>query len=449
MSDILVCCTPVTTDTATWTSDCRSGKKRESMYQRRHSTLRSAAAHDASSPIKSPRFTREAPIIAELDDTSHMFAKPQVDEYTMPHFVSNINWKPDPLQEEHCKEIISYFPSWPLSEEAIQETIRETPTKPRQDLVGDVVVEKLAAIEASNRELLSRVEAAEESTRILQAQNSSLQRKIVHFTRHYKSNSPPPNNRSRPCLSYSGTHTVPATRHRPSPSLSLPKTTFSSLSEPLPLEPILSRNQPRNSSRAKFASKSLPPNVNTRSQSPPLRPQQNAQHESATQAQPKRKVTNESPSAHHKTTTKINTAVSPTFHPSCMTPHSSPHVSPHDFHPLTSHSLSKISSPLPGSVQHHQISVQGLKMPNNTLKMISLEEARRRAYSLDLPDQGGLAPPASVNQTKNMMVEGEILKLWQDGLTRDVNDTEIPAEKKKNRLQDLFLGRKRLSRDER
>jgi hypothetical protein len=211
--------------------------------------------------------------------------------------------------------------------------------------------EKLAAIEETNRKLLDRAVAAEETAKLLRVQNSQLQLRIKHCSQtHHRPRTAP----SQPAAALRFQH-----RHTDSAHDSTPLSSFNSASDELVLD------KPKNQKR-----KPRPP--------PPYPPARSAPYISA---QPL------SPPSH------VDLAPNPftkTGFGQCS-PRRPPPLALRHMH-SGSH-INDISSPIPGSVMRHDVTFDGTPISfSPRAKHISLDEARRRAKPL--PPLGPMSPTA-------------------------------------------------------
>lgn len=305
--------------------------------------------------------------------------------------------------------------------------------------VGKVIDETIAAIEATNRELLSRAQAAEKSTRILQVQNSDLQRTLDKLTMQNPSPCSPPlanrGHRSRPSLNFPRNNPIiPKQRNSLGHLGTEPRNSFDSLGSHLSI-PTSSRDRYSDitQSMQSFHISPTTPSASLDSPlpllptSPPSIQQKNS---SRTFLQNKGSIENEKHSSSYNSNVE-----------SSMPPLDT------DNQPLSSHPVRNISSPLPGSVRHHSVVLEGAKInDNNRPKLISLEEARRRVKSTSTPPSKSTIYNTPSNN--DPLIEGNSVNLWDEIASQQADEKEPKSEKKKNRLQDLFTGRRNGSRDE-
>ncbi|POS83140.1 hypothetical protein EPUL_005703 [Erysiphe pulchra] len=305
--------------------------------------------------------------------------------------------------------------------------------------VGKVIDETIAAIEATNRELLSRAQAAEKSTRILQEQNSDLQRTLSKFTKQNPSKSSPPlaniGHRSRPSLNFPRSNPIiPQQRNSLGHLGTMPRDSFDSLDSELIIPPH---------SRDQY------PDIIQSMQSFRIRPTT----PSASLDSPLPLLPTSPPSVQQKNSSKsiVHTkgSIENGKHSSSNSSNLQVYLSPSDpdHRPLSSHPVRNISSPLPGSVRHHSVVLEGTKfIDSNRPKLVSLEEARRRVKSTSTSPCKSTMYYSSTND--NHLIEGDSVSLGDDVASQQSGEKEIKSEKKKNRLQDLFTGRRNGSRDE-
>lgn len=306
--------------------------------------------------------------------------------------------------------------------------------------VGKVIDETIAAIEATNRELLSRAQAAEKSTRILQEQNSDLQRTLNKFTRFNPDPCSPPlaniNHRSRPSLNFPRSNPI-VPQHRNSLGHSVgiatgSKDSFDFLDAELTAS-LGSRDRSSHITQSMQSFHFSPKTPSSSLNSPlPLLPTSppSVQHNNISKS-------------HHSRKNSLdfgNTDLSHSNNVQSSSPFSSS-----DFQPLSSHPASNISSPLPGTVRYHPVTIEGAKFnESNRPKLVSLEEARRRAkYTSTTPMKSTIHITPEDN---NHFIEGNLVSLSDEVLPQKMGEKEIKSEKKKNRLQDLFTGRRNGSR---
>lgn len=113
--------------------------------------------------------------------------------------------------------------------------------------------------------------------------------------------------------------------------------------------------------------------------------------------------------------------------------------------PLSSHPISSISAPLPGTIRHHQISLEGINFSSNTRpKIISLEEAQKRAKN---PSSAQTSPDLysssqNISPTAESVLKKKSLEI--SSLEPGINTYEgsMRLEKKKGRFQDFIKGRR-------
>jgi hypothetical protein len=199
----------------------------------------------------------------------------------------------------------------------------------------------MAAIEETNRKLLDRAVAAEETAKLLRVQNSQLQLRIKHCSQtHHRPRTAP----SQPAAALQFQHRLTDSAHD-----STPLSSFNSASDELVLD------KPKNPKR-----KPRPP--------PPYPPARSAPYISA---QPL------SPPSH------VDLAPNPftkTGFGQCS-PRRPPPLALRHMH-SGSH-INDISSPIPGSVMRHDVTFDGTPISfSPRAKHISLDEARRRAKPL-------------------------------------------------------------------
>ncbi|RKF51387.1 hypothetical protein GcC1_225039 [Golovinomyces cichoracearum] len=311
-----------------------------------HSSSTSTVEFDFSSEThenqESPDSSCCSSRIAELDDTSDIALQ---------------------SKEYECLQ------SFRFNDEVQPTLTRYQISKTRSLSVRRAVDESIAAIEAANLELLSRAQIAEESTRILLQQNTELQNTIDQFKRQNlpqknrcPSSSREFSHRSRPSLNMPRNYpTVPLHQKSSSFSASVIRPTDSLDyydSKPYPLYDQQEKNyyvtpitpEPRDSTHDTLSQQSQ--TLNT------------PQNSSSSRLWFRRKNSTETGHA------QGNKSV-----PTVKTPKTSSAENQSHF----SHAVNKISSPIPGSVQHHPVLLEGTNLSNpNRLKFISLEEARRR-----------------------------------------------------------------------
>ncbi|RKF61129.1 hypothetical protein OnM2_044062 [Erysiphe neolycopersici] len=307
--------------------------------------------------------------------------------------------------------------------------------------VGKVIDETIAAIEATNRELLSRAQAAEKSTRILQVQNSDLQRTLEKITRQNTGSSSPPQanigHRSRPSLNFPRSNPIIHQHRNSLGNLGIgQRDSFDSLDAEL-LIPSGSRDRYSDitQSMRSFHVGTTTPRASLDSPLPllPTTPPY-IQHQNSSKSIIQKK-------------SSIDNGKHSFFSHSGSVQSSLPPSDP-GHQPLSSHPVRNISSPLPGSLRHHSVVLEGtIFIDNNRPKLVSLEEAQRRVKSTSTTPS---KPSTLVFPLDNNgpFVEGNPVNIWDETASQQAGEKEIKSEKKKSRLQDLFTGRKNGSRDE-
>jgi hypothetical protein len=206
----------------------------------------------------------------------------------------------------------------------------------------------IAAIEETNRKLLHRAIAAEETAKFLREQNSQLQLRIKHFSQTYHRPKTAP---SQPAGAPRFQHRHTDSSHDPTPLSS-----FNFAIDQLALDKPTPKRKPR------------PP--------PPYPPARNAPY---TSAQPL------SPPSH------VDLAPNPFTNTGFgqRSPRRPPPLSLRHMH-SGSH-INEISGPIPGSVMRHEVTFDGTPISfSGRAKNISLDEARRRAKPL--PPLGPMSP---------------------------------------------------------
>ncbi|KAN0102093.1 hypothetical protein V8E51_012603 [Hyaloscypha variabilis] len=207
-----------------------------------------------------------------------------------------------------------------------------------------VVDETIAAIEETNRKLLHRAIAAEDTAKLLREQNSQLQLRIKHYSQTRPKTAP-----SQPAPSPRFQH-----RHRDSTRDPTPLSSFNSNIDKLVLD------KPKRKPR--------PP--------PPYPPTRNVPY---TSAQPL------SPPSH------VDLAPNPFTNTGFgqSSPRRPPPLSLRQVHSRSN--IQEISGPIPGSVMRHEVTFDGTPISFSArAKNISLDEARRRAKPL--PPLGPMSP---------------------------------------------------------
>ncbi|KAE8447985.1 hypothetical protein EG329_009908 [Mollisiaceae sp. DMI_Dod_QoI] len=285
----------------------------------------------SASSYDSPSSSTHSSFVAELEDTSPLAVRSQKPNVVKPHAVSHSSME---------------FKSTEMTSRAVIKVVDET----------------IAAIEHSNRKLLSRAVAAEETAKHLREQNSQLELKVQHCSHNHRPKTAPSqsSNRARP-------------HHRPSPSVS-------DNHDPTPLSTF-------NATIDKLV---LPSKRDSRPREPPPYP-------------PLQTPVSQTASTPISTSPYIDLAsnrMSITGFPTPLTQPRRPRPSPlqHRSHCYSnsfshSHSLShlSISAPIPGSVTRHEVTYEGTPISSSQrAKNISLEEARRRAKPL--PPLGPMSP---------------------------------------------------------
>ncbi|TQS34422.1 hypothetical protein Golomagni_05196 [Golovinomyces magnicellulatus] len=247
-------------------------------------------------------------------------------------------------------------------------------SKTRSLSVRKVVDETIAAIEAANLELLSRAQIAEESTRILQQQNTDLQNTIDQFKRQNLQKNRCPSSsrelghRSRPSLNIPRNHPT-APLHQKSSSFSASAMTPTDSLDYYDNKPYPSYDQQEK--RYYVTPNTLTHRSNSVAwdSTSDILPQQSQQLNTPQNSTSSRlwfMRKNSSETGHAQGNKSMPTS-------------KTPKTSIAENQPLFSHPINTISSPIPGSVQHHPVLFEGTNLSNpNRLKFISLEEARRR-----------------------------------------------------------------------
>lgn len=332
-----------------WDLDSRHStvKAENDSYSSNTSTEELDFSSEAHENYESPDSSCCSSRIAELDDTSVIA-----------------------LRSRNCESLQQF-----RFNDEIQPNLKQYQiSKTRSNSVRKVVDETIAAIEAANLELLSRAQIAEESMRILQQQNTDLQNKIDQFKRqsHQKNRCPSSSrefgHRSRPSLNLPRTYPT-APLHQKSSSFSasvlMPKDSLDYYD-----------NKPGPSYDQQEKCSYVTPNIPThRSNSVAWDSKSDAFPQ---QSQPLNTPQNPTSSRlwfMRKNSTETGNAQDNKSMPTSKTPR----TSIAENQPLFSHPINTISSPIPGSVQHHPVLFEGTNISNpNRLKFISLEEARRR-----------------------------------------------------------------------
>jgi hypothetical protein len=209
-----------------------------------------------------------------------------------------------------------------------------------------VVDEEIAAIEASNRELLSRVVAAEEAANSLREQNSLLQLKAEHCDQHHRPKTAPSRQSPTREPRYKSPSTTPLSNFNAS---------FDQIRVPKP-------NPNKASSHAAALSQPLSPLRQELSPSPRFLEPPASQTPKPHRSQPRKPASSNNlrpPPQGNFPFSRVN-------------------------------KISEISTPLPGSVQRSRVTYAGAPIPQRpNVRIISLEEARREK---PLPPLGPMSP---------------------------------------------------------
>ncbi|RKF81956.1 hypothetical protein GcM3_029009 [Golovinomyces cichoracearum] len=347
-----------------------------------HSSSASTVEFDFSSEThenqESPDSSCCSSRIAELDDTSDIALQ---------------------SKEYECLQ------SFRFNDEVQPTLTRYQISKTRSLSVRRAVDETIAAIEAANLELLSRAQIAEESTRILLQQNTELKNTIDQFKRQNlpqknrcPSSSREFSHRSRPSLNMPRNYpTVPlhqksssfsASVMRPKDSLdyyeSKPYSLYDQQDKNYYVTPIAPERKSSSIARdSVYVPEHKSSTIARDSTYVPEHKSSSIAQDStcdtlSQQSQPLNTPQNSSSSRlwfRRKNSTETGHAQGNKSVPTVKTPKTSSAENQSHF----SHSINKISSPIPGSVQHHPVLLEGTNLSNpNRLKFISLEEARRR-----------------------------------------------------------------------
>ncbi|KUJ10766.1 uncharacterized protein LY89DRAFT_723346 [Mollisia scopiformis] len=303
----------------------------------------------SATSYNSPNSSTHSSFIAELEDTSPMALRTQ---------------KPSVQRSSTASPAVSHSS---MEFKCAEMTSRA---------VIKVVDETIAAIEETNRKLLSRAVAAEEAANQLREQNLELESKIKHYSNNHRPKTAPsqPPNGTRP-------------HHRPSPSsYSQPRTSQMSINhDPTPLstfnaqiDKLLLPQPPKRDSRPR--------------EPPPYPPVHSHSHSSSTPISAPTYI-----DLAPTTGTPTGLSAPPKHHqrppPLPLQPRTPSHSNsncPASFRSYSQTNLT-ISGPIPGSVSRHEVTYGGTPLSSSQrAKNISLEEARRRAKPL--PPLGPMSP---------------------------------------------------------